>query len=230
MASCSGCRSGPQALACPPGTSEHANPPPDKLERWCAKDDGSLERNGPYERTWPSGKLREQGSFDAGVRNGQWVAYDEGGKVRSRVGYQAGRRSGMAQRLDDRGEVVASGEYQDGKRDGEWTFFLSGKTAPGLRTKVRYVGGLADTPIYIENAEGESVPPEAFALGVRDGDLKLADAKGNPLLQGQVQDGRRQGMFTVFNPTGKPASRAGYRNGRLDGPFAIWDAEGGAIS
>jgi len=230
MASCSGCRSGPQALVCPPGASEHANPPPDKQERWCAKDDGSLERNGPYERYWPTGKLREQGSFDAGVRSGQWVAYDEGGKVRSRVGYQAGRRSGVAQRLDERGEVVASGEYQDGKRDGEWTFFLGGKTAPGPRTKVRYVGGLADTPIFIENAEGENVPPEAFALGVRDGEVKLADAKGTTLLQGQVQDGRRQGMFTVFNPTGKPASRAGYRNGRLDGPFAIWDAEGGAIS
>jgi outer membrane protein assembly factor BamB len=230
MASCSGCRGGPQPLACPAGTSEHANPPPDKLERWCAKDDGSLERNGPYERYWPSGKLREQGSFEAGARSGQWVVYDETGKVRTRTGYQAGRRSGMAQRLDDRGEVVTSGEYQDGKRDGEWTFLLGGKSAPGLRAKVRYVGGLADTPLFIENAEGESVPPEAFALGLRDGDLKLPDAKGNTLIQGQVQDGRRQGMFTVFHPSGKPASRAGYRNGRLDGPFATWDAEGGAIA
>ena len=106
-----------------------------KVNKWTWYKDGEdkgWEENynngvldGKFNNLSPYAEIRGVGSFNDGVKTGDWEEYyssQEGSLERSQTGaYQFGKKVGMWSLYAKNGRRVAEGTYKDNIKEGEWT-------------------------------------------------------------------------------------------------------------
>ena len=69
------------------------------------------------------GKLKMNGKFLNGEREGEWVAYFENEQVQSMGTFKAGNRIGAAKVYFPNGQLRYEGQYDNNKEVGKWKFY-----------------------------------------------------------------------------------------------------------
>ncbi len=81
--------------------------------------------HGKFNNISPYAKIRGVGSFNEGVKTGEWEEYyssADGSLERSQSGaYQFGKKVGIWSLYAKNGRRIAEGSYKDDIKEGEWT-------------------------------------------------------------------------------------------------------------
>ena len=95
--------------------------PPEGDETYCV--DGSGNKSGPY-TLWHSAtadaKIKEEGEYLVGKKEGRWTTYYESGQTREETDYIAGKREGEFIAYWKNGQKRVEGEYWRNSRQGHW--------------------------------------------------------------------------------------------------------------
>lgn len=84
---------------------------------------------------YPDGKLRMQGEYRYGQKNGYWVAYFENGNIWSEGYYKDGVNHGKTITYHENGKKYFEGRYENGRRSGKWRFW---NEEGGLEKEIDY--------------------------------------------------------------------------------------------
>jgi antitoxin component YwqK of YwqJK toxin-antitoxin module len=60
------------------------------------------------------------GDFENGLKQGRWLGYYENGLVKTLVTFDRGVMQGPFKAFDDKGELIETGQYVQNKKDGDW--------------------------------------------------------------------------------------------------------------
>lgn len=128
---------------CPCGTirkSERTTYPYPKTRHgeivWCERTGGV--KHGPWRETWPTGKPKAEGRYDAGKRDGVWIEHDLDGWKAERSEYRRGKFHGTWTSWYPSGRIKSVGTYVDGKPVGAWRSWYRDGT---LSSEGRWVNG-----------------------------------------------------------------------------------------
>eukprot|EP00746_Dinoflagellata_sp_MGD_P033596 gnl/MRDRNA2_/MRDRNA2_180189_c0_seq1.p1 gnl/MRDRNA2_/MRDRNA2_180189_c0~~gnl/MRDRNA2_/MRDRNA2_180189_c0_seq1.p1 ORF type:complete len:239 (+),score=8.41 gnl/MRDRNA2_/MRDRNA2_180189_c0_seq1:115-831(+) len=94
--------------------------------------------HGPYNAYYLTKQLKEQGSFEKGVKTGDWKSWYENGEIEEVARYKNGRLHGKVTRYNVAGEKVLEADYKNGLLDGEMVSYERGK----LLQKTYYKEGI----------------------------------------------------------------------------------------
>jgi antitoxin component YwqK of YwqJK toxin-antitoxin module len=84
----------------------------------CLSAEAGRPKNGKYVERWPNGKVKLEGFYRDGIRDGYWTWFRKNGKVQARVRYIKARKHGLEENLSEFGEVLAKTEWRHGVRHG----------------------------------------------------------------------------------------------------------------
>ena len=73
---------------------------------------GKIE--GPYERYYKKGQLREKGTYKDGKKDGPYVYYHRNGQLKKKVNYRDGKAQGLLVEYHENGQLKEKGNYKDG--------------------------------------------------------------------------------------------------------------------
>lgn len=79
--------------------------------------------DGKYTKTYVSGAIAEQGSFNNGVKEGRWFTWYPSGKKKNITHWKKGRLSGRVNEYSEAGTLILKGNYRKGKKQGVWIDF-----------------------------------------------------------------------------------------------------------
>lgn len=100
---------------CPDGTDLHGAPPPDGVEVWCARADGT--RHGPSTTWHEDGTIKAaEGRYRDGNQHGVWTWWSAGDSPWRQVAFDNGLRSGRVILWNGQGQVTRVEEWERGTR------------------------------------------------------------------------------------------------------------------
>jgi antitoxin component YwqK of YwqJK toxin-antitoxin module len=95
-------------------------------------------RNGKLEGKrsvfYPNGKIAEEITYAADVKNGPYRKYTDKGVIIEDAMYKDGQFDGPAVYKDPDGNTIAKGVYKNGQKNGYWEFYENGK----LKSREKY--------------------------------------------------------------------------------------------
>jgi hypothetical protein len=165
-------------LRCPEGTLSTGRPPPLGREAYCVRafDADTVVRDGPFVRWHDAEHLAEAGSYRLGKRTGAWTRYAHDGKVREVGTFDddleqgdwitffadgtpeeeavmvEGELHGPWRLFRSDGSLAVEGTYEEGVRTGVWLDFDEEGTA--VRERI-YVDGRLTSQRELEPEEGD---------------------------------------------------------------------------
>ena len=93
-----------------------------------------IEREGLYYKKFSdvpyTGKVtgEEQGSLKKGLREGEWVTYNENGQIGLKLTYENGKKVGGWESFHENGQLHQKGNFKEGKIEGEYvTYYDNGQ-------------------------------------------------------------------------------------------------------
>ncbi|MEM8709784.1 MAG: toxin-antitoxin system YwqK family antitoxin [Planctomycetota bacterium] len=108
------------------------------------REEGSYQdgvRHGAW-RAWRSdGSLRWVGNYDGGLRDGLWESYGLLGRLERELQYEAGSRHGDWRAYGESGALIEEGSYDQDHASGRWTVYYS---SGQIKERGRYVHGLRE--------------------------------------------------------------------------------------
>ena len=138
-------------------------------------DNGIL--NGKFNNLSPYAETRGVGSFNNGVKSGDWEEYftsKDGSLERSQTGaYQFGEKVGLWSLFAKNGRRIAEGTYKNGIKEGEWI------EGPDIDFGSRFFG------------KGN------YANDLKSGKWRYVAPRQNPIVEGTFTDGKPSGEWTV---------------------------------
>jgi hypothetical protein len=78
---------------------------------------GDTLKDGTFEIRDRAKRIKQQGSFAAGKRSGEWIAWYANGKRRSVENYREGMREGLHREYSPKGKLLDEFKYRDGALD-----------------------------------------------------------------------------------------------------------------
>ena len=87
---------------------------------------------------YPNGQVKEEPSYENGVKHGDWVRYFSDGTIRGTSAYKEGLKDGLWIDYWRVEEVAWQGKYVADKREGNWKWFWLNQN---LMSNVKYSGG-----------------------------------------------------------------------------------------
>jgi antitoxin component YwqK of YwqJK toxin-antitoxin module len=175
--------------------------------------DNQGKRTGIWRDLYEDGKLRQEGNWAMGMKNGVFKFYTKKGELEKLERYENDVLiidEASTAILDIRKEYHANGTikevgtYREGKKQGNFrTFDETGKEISGL---------LFDNDTLV----GEGM---IDSLGRRIGDWKLLYQDGKVRAQGKYIAGMREGNWVYFYPNGKQEQTGVYK---MDWPTGMW--------
>lgn len=182
---------------------------------------------------YPNGRIKREGSFRGGKREGTWREFDENGNVTSSQIYQNGRlvQSGVMDTDGTRrGEWVelypdstlrSKGLFINGKRSGEWKFYYPGEV---LEQVGQYKDGQLDGTWTWYFLSGKIQKQEEFFEGQPDGNYVEYDESGNCIIKGSYFEGMKSGKW--IEQCGDERFEGEYRNDRQVGEWVSYYSNG----
>ncbi|HSA21832.1 MAG TPA: hypothetical protein P5076_10305, partial [Myxococcota bacterium] len=206
-------------------------------------------RDGEYLERFPgSDRVRVSGSYRAGLRHGSWKVYFESGQLREDYTWEAGLKHGPELDWTADGTKICDGRNERGKRIGTWTWWYpDGRfnqactyDGRGLR-QGEYRWDLEDgSPrargAYLDDKyhgawtwwrEGAWEKLErAFDRGAQHGPEAAWFPGGQLALRRGFCRGEKHGLEEVFDPTGKLTYRGEWLHGQAVGEHLHLDEAG----
>ena len=87
---------------------------------------------------YPNGQVKEEPSYENGVKHGDWVRYFSDGTIRGTSAYKEGLKDGLWIDYWRHEQVAWQGKYVADKREGNWKWFWLNQN---LMSNVKYTGG-----------------------------------------------------------------------------------------
>ena len=108
------------------------------------REEGSFQhgvRHGVWKGWREDGTLRSQGQYVNGLREGVWQAYSESGSLLSELSFAAGSRHGEWHSYSETGSILEEGQYSENTATGRWTTYYSGGQ---IKERGLFVNGLRE--------------------------------------------------------------------------------------
>jgi antitoxin component YwqK of YwqJK toxin-antitoxin module len=124
--------------------------------------------------------LREEGSYQQGVRYGLWKNWRSDGTLRSTGYYANGLRTGVWASYSGAGALLGEMNYQDGSRNGDWTAYSEDGA---VLEEGQYSENVATGRWTTYYSGGQVKERGLFVNGLREGHWEFYDDLGLPTLQ-----------------------------------------------
>ncbi len=187
-------------------------------ENGTVKEEGTYEnglRSGKWRYYHPSGKLSQNGSFRKGKPHGDWTWLYEDGSLRREESYRNGREDGLSKEYDATGGIISTGAFVDGLKDGEWVYRIGDHQIRGAYRDGEKHG------IWIGNYNtGKQQFKGEFISGYAKGKHKFFYSSGQLMQDGKYSSGRKEGDWRRFDEDGEIILRSTFQSGierRLEG-------------
>ena len=79
--------------------------------------------NGDILSYYENGKLRSEGNYKEGKKEGVWKEWYENGQLDEIINYKDGKRDGLRKVWYENGELEHKGNYDEGKKEGVWKYW-----------------------------------------------------------------------------------------------------------
>lgn len=205
-------------------------------------------KQGPWKEFHANGKVKWEGTYVDGERQGLFKEYDARGSLKDMVKFDNGvkdEQASQAQMLDIKrtyhpnGKVASMGSYsRTGKKEGLFRDFNEKGEATTAsiyagdqllsQGTVNDVGALEGewTEFYIT---GEKRAQGSYKAGKKEGDWTFFHRAGGVEQKGKYQNGQPQGTWVWYYEDGKKHREELYRKGKEDGASVEYDEEGNVI-
>jgi len=67
-----------------------------------------------------NGKLKQQGFYHSGIKNGEWKEWDQNGRLIGTSEYTDGRKDGIWKVFDQKGNVRVEMNFKNNQKTGTW--------------------------------------------------------------------------------------------------------------
>lgn len=189
--------------------------------------------HGPFKDLDEKGRLRREGSYLMGKKEGKWLEYFTDGKRVSDVAYHNDKLDGAARYYYDNGTPKSESHYSGGKRNGRYiTWYESGKTkeegwyAMGERDstwkKYDYTGRLESETGYKKGdlhgisrsyySNGQLEYELKYENGYRHGKYVLYHSNGQLHVSGTLRYDERSGTWKEYDMTGRLVATTRYED------------------
>lgn len=177
-------------------------------------------KSGNWQEYYPNTRVKEEGNWTNGLRNGIFKFYKKNGDLDRVEKYEEGelvKDDAEAALLDIRkeynedGSVKSVGAYKDGKKHGTFREFDA---------KGNIVGA------FIYDNETKSGEGLLDTLGRKQGLWKWFYPDGSVRSQGTYKDGKKDGEWTYFFTTGKAEQKGTYKDDVYIGNWKWFFADG----
>lgn len=152
--------------------------------------------NGEWVTYWPTGGLREQGTYADHRKHGVWQSWHANGNPEQAREWKAGRWDGETRAWFTTGELKHTGYYRDGRRFGRWVAYFTN-------------GRIAWEGVY--DGKGDRV--EAWKEGFWE---------GGPRAEGLFTADERSGQWVEWHNNGKKKGVGPYQDGKREGEWTEW--------
>jgi len=183
--------------------------------------------------------------FDSqGRKNGMWQEYHDNGKVKEEGNWYEGKKNGLFKVFDRKGELIRFEKYSDGElvlddeagfvpdvrkefhETGELKLVGSYKdeSKQGVFREYDKEGNIISSIIYENNQKtGEGI---VDAVGLRQGEWILYYSGGEKRATGAYKDGKKEGDWIFYHKNGSTEQRGKYKNDLPEGAW-LWYYESG---
>ncbi|RZK59935.1 MAG: hypothetical protein EOO91_03305 [Pedobacter sp.] len=135
----------------------------DNLREKINFEDKKLEvRKGPY-AFYENGKVKEEGQYDKGHKNGIWQRFYPNGQLFERLNYWYGKLAGPFTSFWDNGKLKIEGKYSNDKKIGLWEYYYSNAKL-ALRESYGEDGKVIDF-FYFDSA-GNKIPDKTVVVKI----------------------------------------------------------------
>lgn len=181
--------------------------------------------NGKYAE-YEYNKLKCEGKYQEGWKNGTFKMYDSEGRVKEEKSYRNGKLDGPHRMYYTDGKIQMEKNYREGKQDGkelyyEWDgtlrrehHYRNGKQVGKQYSFLKGTYELKETCYYNED-------------GLLDGDFVQMYTFGQPRVTGHYANGKKDGVWTEIAESGDTVFISTYRAGNEEGLQVRFDQETG---
>lgn len=163
-------------------------------------------KNGKFSEFYLYGRLKKEGQYINGNKDGEWKTYDKDGNIILKESYKNGQLHGEFERKINNHSLRISGQYINGKREGEWC-----KANDWSTIKLNYKDGVKDGKYSISKLV--DMCPEENYYPVKS-------------FNGEFKNGRREGKWIFYYLDGKLKEEREYKNGSKNGLCKKYSKEG----
>ena len=142
-------------------------------------------------------KLKLQGSYLNGNRDGTWTEYYQDGKRKTELNYSNGKFNGLQSYWNQNGNKTEEKNYVIGKQEGLWTKFYEDT-------------GIKKEETYYKDGVQQGLWAEWF----KDGQKKR---------ERNFSNGERDSIWTTLYENGNKKLQATYSSGKLNGEYKSWE-------
>lgn len=173
---------------------------------------------GPYRLYYPTGQVKERGSYKAGTPHGRYEWYNFNGQLMQEGSFLRGVKTGPYKTYHENGQLEFKVSYKNGKESGvSYKYFNNGV----LGRKASWKNGVefGDLEIYWPNG---NLQEKGFAKNgfPFDGVYNNYYMSGSPQIESEYSEGRRHGTTKKYNENGELMELKSYVRGKLNGNFA----------
>jgi antitoxin component YwqK of YwqJK toxin-antitoxin module len=183
-------------------------------------DDQGL-RQGPWQRSYPNGRLMYEGTFLNDKPVGEWRRYHENGQLRA-VLVHGSSDSVRARLFDERARLVAEGMYLGEKKLGIWKYYSDDR----LISEETFEDGVKLGKARLFYADGRVLEESEWQNGLRHGAYRALFPSGNPFLECVYRNGMRNGFCISYFPSGSMEVDAFYSDDLPDGEWKYYTEQG----
>jgi uncharacterized protein len=188
----------------------------EKINRYNSEN----RKTGIWQELHTNGRVKEEGNWTNGLRNGIFKFYNKKGELEKVEKYENGTLAAgddetaildIRRELNDDGTVKSMGSYKEGKKHGVFREFdEKGNITAGF--------------IFDENTKaGEGMMD---TLGRKQGAWRWFYPDGTVRSQGSYKDGKREGSWTFFYPSGKTEQQGSYKEDLATGAWKWYYSNG----
>lgn len=193
------------------------------LLRWVEdinRFDDQNRKTGKWMSFWPNGRVREEGPFARGLKEGVFKLFNRNGDLERTETYKRGKRvvdAPTAVALDLRQSFHANGEIA---RSGPWREAIP----MGIHRFFDDEGHLVEVKVFREGVLEASGMLDAS--GLRTGEWTLFWPDGTARAVGPYLEGEREGPWKFFNRMGRLEQEGDYRVGEWHGKWRWYHPDG----
>lgn len=180
-------------------------------------------KQGFWQKTYYSGKIKYQGYFKNDKPIGEFIRYYENGRPKTIMNYSEIGNKAFIILYEKNGNKIASGNYVNSKKDSTWNFFFKDTI---LLLEENYIDGERVGLIrkFYTNAK---VMDESYIYnGIRDSIWTKYYSDGNLMMQCNHVNGVRTGEFYFYYENGKPQIKGQYKNDLKQGKWTLYNEDG----
>jgi antitoxin component YwqK of YwqJK toxin-antitoxin module len=163
-------------------------------------------KNGPSKEYYENGKLKSEGDFKKGRKEGSWKFYDKDGQIECEVSYKEDKKYEGVWKLYNEDGFYLQESYKEGKREGLW------------KIHYRQYQSVVEHNVYKQ--EGNYKNDE------KNGIWKFYDENNNLVGEVYFEDGKKNGVFKEYNKHGRLRKEGSYKGDKKKGSWKFYDKDG----